>query len=297
MIFFIFRLEEWVSLLTDDSVTPENNLIALLAVKCLYELQDIEIMKSVSSKLLAGEEGKLELNNLNIAPIDSTAIFEFLGNCKNLKQLIFADCTIQGNYSYRKMQKLLFSNPANTVASFICFLTYAERGVEYLSEALKSENCKLTELNLESNEITGQEVEYLSEALKSENCKLTELNLGYNGITDQGVKYLSEALKSENCKLTELNLSYTGITDQDVKYLSEALKSENCKLTELYLIGNNEITDAGGKYLSEALKSENCKLTELYLGDNEITDAGVKYLSEALKSENCKLTELYLGNN
>ncbi len=81
-------------------------------------MQDSEIMKSVSSKFLAGKEGKLLLNNLNITPIDSTAMFEFLGNCKNLKQLIFANCTIQGNYSYHKMQKSLFSNPTNSVASF-----------------------------------------------------------------------------------------------------------------------------------------------------------------------------------
>ncbi len=138
MIFFIFRLEEWVSSLTEDSLTPENNLNALLAVKCLYELQDSEIMKSVSSKFLAGKEGKLQLNNLNIAPIDSTAMFEFLGNCKNLKRLSFHNCTIQGNYSCRKMQKSLFSNPANTVATFTWFRNCTDEAVEYLSEALKS---------------------------------------------------------------------------------------------------------------------------------------------------------------
>ncbi len=134
MIFFIFRLEEWVSSLTEDSLTPENNLIAVLAVKCLYELQDIEIMKSVSSKFLAGEEGMLRLRKLNITPIDSTAMFEFLGNCKNLKRLIFRNCTIQGNYSYHKMQKSLFSNPTNSVASFLWFLSCTDEGVEYLSK-------------------------------------------------------------------------------------------------------------------------------------------------------------------
>ncbi len=57
------------------------------------------------------------------------------------------------------------------------------------------------------NNITDEGVEYLSKALKSENCKLKKLNLDRNEITDEGVGYLSEALKSENCKLTELNLS------------------------------------------------------------------------------------------
>ncbi len=222
-------------------------------------MQDSEIMKSVSSKFLAGKEGNLRLNNLNITPIDSTAMFEFLGNCKNLKRLSFYNCTIQGNYSCRKMQKSLFSNPTNTVASFTWYLNCTDEAVEYLSEALKSENCKLTELNLRSNKITDQGVEYLSEALKSENCKLTELSLGSNEITDQGVGYLSEALKSENCKLTELNLTDNKITDQGVGYLSEALKSENCKLTELNL-RYNKITDQVVVYLRKAVKSENCKI-------------------------------------
>ncbi len=129
MIFFIFRLTNWVSSLTEDSLTPENNLIALLAVKCLYELQDIEIMKSVSSKFLVGEEGELCLEKLNITPIDSTAIFEFLGNIMNLKRLFFYNCTIQGNYSYTKMQKSLFSNPTNSVASFSWVINCTDEGV------------------------------------------------------------------------------------------------------------------------------------------------------------------------
>ncbi len=226
MIFFIFRLKEWVSSLKD--VTRKND-IALLAVKCLYELQDFESMKSVVSNFLAGEEGELQLKHLNITPIDSTAMFNFLGNIKNLKQLIFYDCTIQGNYSYNQMQKSLFSNPTNSITSFTWDHDCTDQGVEYLSEALKSNDCKLTELNLVCNAITDQGVKYLSEALKSESCKLTKLNLRRNNITDHGVEYLSEALKSKNCKLAELNLVGNAITDHGVEYLSEALKSEICK--------------------------------------------------------------------
>ena len=283
MIFLISRLEEWVSSLK-DSATPENNINALLAVKCLYELQDINIMKSVSSNFLAGEEGELRLKKLNITPIDSTAMFEFLGNCKNLKRLIFDNCAIQGTYSYKKMQRLLFSNPINTITSLTWRGNCTDQAVEYLGEALKGKNCKLTQLKLCDYEITDQGVKYLSEALKSENCKLTELDLSYNGITDQGLEYLNEALKSENCKLTELNLGDNEITDQGVEYFSEALKSENCKLTELHL-DRNGITDQGVEFLSKALKSENCKLTTLHVKDNRITDQGAKDLKKI-----CKIT-------
>ncbi|CAB3992336.1 NACHT, LRR and PYD domains-containing 14-like [Paramuricea clavata] len=283
------RLEEWAFLL------GTTNEIALLGIKCLYELQDIDIMKSVSSKFLAEGDGKLALWHLDIAAIDSTALFMFLCNSKNLKQLVFSYCTIQDNCSYHL--KLLLNTAGNTITFFNWSLgDLGDVAVKYLSEALKSENCKLVALCLDRNNIKDQDVRYLSEALKSENCKLTELYLGRNKITDQAVQYLSEALKSENCNLTELQLVRNDITHQGVKYLSETLQSENCELTALVL-ERNEITDQAVKYLSEALKSENCKLTELNLGDNEITDQAVKYLSEALKSENCKLVVLCLHCN
>jgi Leucine-rich repeat (LRR) protein len=282
----LFRLEEWAFLLG----TRTTNEIALLAIKCLYELQDIDIMKSVSSKFLAEGDGKLFLERLNIAAVDSTALFIFLGNSKNLKQLHFCDCTILDNY--HNHFKSLLNTAGNTITSFKWTMgSLSDVAVKHLSEALKSENCKLTKLDLGGIEITGQSVEYLSEALKSKNCKLTKLDLDCNEITDQASLSLSEALKSENCKLTELVLSRNKITDQAVEYLSDALKSEKCKLIELELCGN-KITDKGVEYLIEALKRDNCKLSELDLGDNKITIQGFKYFSEALKGKNCKVNFL-----
>ena len=54
------------------------------------------------------------------------------------------------------------------------------------------------------DEITDQGTEYLSKALKSENCKLTSMDLSGNKITDEGVEHLGEALQSGNCELTSL---------------------------------------------------------------------------------------------
>ncbi len=174
---------------------------------------------------MAGEKEELRLASLNITPTEATAMFEFLGNSENLNRLIFYNCTIQGNYSYQKMQKSLFSNPTNSVTSFTWDGNCTDEAVGYLSEALKSENCKLTKLHLVANKITDTGVKYLSDALiKSENCKLTELNLQSDKITDQCVGYLSEALKSENCKHTELTIGGIKITHEGAMYLREALK-------------------------------------------------------------------------
>ena len=73
-------------------------------------------MKSVCSKFLAGGNGKLCFKELNITPVDSGALFEFLGNSNNLKQLTFDHCRIPGEYSGSKMEKLLLSNPTNLLS-------------------------------------------------------------------------------------------------------------------------------------------------------------------------------------
>ncbi|CAB4035411.1 NACHT, LRR and PYD domains-containing 14-like [Paramuricea clavata] len=261
------RFEEWAFSLR----TGRNDKIALLGIKCLYELQEIDIMKSVSSKLLAEGDGGLRLDNLSITSIDSTALFQLLGNTNNLKRLAFNKCKIQGNYSYSKIEKL-FNTPGNAITSFSWDPVSEIEGVKYLSDALKGEHCKLTKLRLKIEghvDMTKQSVKYLSDALKAENCNLTTLNLYNSKVTDQGVEYLSEALKSKNCKLTKLDLDRNEITDQGAEYLSEALKSENCKLTELDF-GYNEITDQGAEYFSEALNSENCKFRKLKLVVNTI---------------------------
>ena len=105
-IFTICRLEEW-----SMSLGSENgNNIALLGIKCLYEMQDINITRnSVSRIFLAQADVSLDLRRVDISPVDSAAV------------------------------------------------------LEYLNEALKSENCKLTELNLVGNRVTDQGAKYLSD--------------------------------------------------------------------------------------------------------------------------------------
>ena len=310
----MFRLRKWVF-----ELGTENNETALLGIKCLYELQDNDIMKSVSGEYFTKRHGELHLKDVNIMPVDSSAFFQFLGSSKKLERLTFdKNCQIRGEYSYRKMAEL-FSTEGNIISYFHWNSCGDSKYFEYFGNALKSKNCKLIELHLIgindcmtclSKVLTSEHCKLvvlhligindgmscLSEALMSENCKLTELKLNYYHLTVVGVAYLRDTLKSYNGKLTKLNLSHNKITDQDVEHLSEALKSKNCKLTELSL-GMNCITDRGAKYLSEALKCEDCKLTDLNLNNNGITDIGAEYFSEALRSENCKLTKLSLCMN
>ncbi len=202
----------------------------------MYELQDIGVMKSVSSTLLTEREGEMCLEQLNITSTDSAALFEFLGHSETLKRLILKECTMLGsNYCYREMEKSLLNTAGNTIASFSCIGSLPDEGVKYLCKAMKGKNCELIELDLSHNGITDEGAKYLSEALKSNNCKVTELNLAGNEINNQGVNHLCKTLENENCTLRELDLQRNKISEHGFKYLTDAFKVENCKLATLYI--------------------------------------------------------------
>ena len=170
-------------------------------------------------------------------------------------------------------------------------------GVISQSQALQSPACKVTTLDLSFTQtVTDGGVISLSQALQSSACKVTTLNLSVNRIADAGIISLSQALQSSACEVTTLDLSVNRIADAGIISLSQALQSPACKVTTLNL-RRNQITDAGVISLSGALQSPACKVTSLDLSDNQITDPGVISLSQALQSPACEVTTLLLGCN
>ena len=162
-----------------------------------------------------------------------------------------------------------------------------------LVRALQHKNCRVTNLYLSNNRIDDEGVEHLSHALQHENCRVTHLNLKGNEIGAEGVEHLSHALQHENCRVTDLDLSENEIGDEGVEHLSHALQYENCRVTDLVL-NYNEIGAKGVEHLSHALQHENCRVTFLALATNEIGDEGAEHLSRALQHENCRVTTLWL---
>ncbi|CAE7941950.1 NLRC3, partial [Symbiodinium necroappetens] len=92
----------------------------------------------------------------------------------------------------------------------------------------------------------------LADALKSNNCTVTHVNLESNDIGDEGAKALADALKS-NCTVTHVNLEFNMIGGQGAKAFADALKS-NCTVTDVNLYGN-WIGVEGGKALADAVES------------------------------------------
>ena len=270
----------------------ETNL-AVTICKCLYEL-DIKQESSITSKMEEMSFDEVWFCQCKLAPADCTAILHFLKN-HDEKFTLHLGLNFMGDLGCMEIKKWIVKS--NCVGLNLTHNNIGEKGVEYLCDTLKLENCNLTVLVLDGNHIGDKAAELLSTAIKDGNCKLTRLHLnGKKIIGVKGVEHLKDALKCVNNNLTELNLAYNDIGHEGAKYLSDSLKCENCKLTLLNL-RENCLGDKGAEHLSNALKDVKCKLSALNLSENIIGAKGAEVLSDALKDKNRYLTMLDLGDN
>ena len=269
----------------------ETNL-AVAICKCLYEL-DIKQESSITSKMEEISFDEVWFSECKLAPADCTAILHLLKN-RDEKFKLFLRSNFMGDLGCMEIKKWIVKS--NCVELDLTRNNMGEKGVEYLCDTLKLENCNLTVLVLDGNHIGDKAAELLSTAIKDGNCKLTRLHLNGKKIGVKGVEHLKDALKCVNNNLTELKLACNDIGDKGAKYLSDSLKCENCKLTVLNL-RQNCLGDKGAEHLSNALKDVKCKLSALNLSENIIGAKGAEVLSDALKDKNCYLTMLDLGVN
>uniref|UniRef100_A0A8C4RKS9 NACHT domain-containing protein n=1 Tax=Erpetoichthys calabaricus TaxID=27687 RepID=A0A8C4RKS9_ERPCA len=118
-----------------------------------------------------------------------------------------------------------------TLGLVSCGLT--SESCEALSSILSSEHSHLTELDLTGNILENSGTCLLCEGLRSPNCKLKKLGLESCGLTSGSCKALSSALSSGHSHLTELELTGNKLEDSGVRLLCEGLRSPNCKLERL----------------------------------------------------------------
>ena len=269
----------------------ETNL-AVTICKCLYEL-DIKQESSITSKMEEMSFDEVWFCHCKLAPADCTAILHLLKN-RDEKFTLQLGLNFMGDLGCMEIKKWIVKS--NCVELDLTDNNIGEKGVEYLCDTLKLENCNLTGLILDGNHIGDKAAELLSTAIKDGNCKLTRLHLNGTKIGVKGVEHLKDALKCVNNNLTELKLACNDIGDKGAKYLSDSLKCENCKLTVLNL-RQDCLGDKGAKHLSNALKDVKCELSALNLSKNIIGAKGAEVLSDALKDKNCYLTMLDLSRN
>ena len=88
----------------------QNNKNDLLAIKCVHKMQATGVMKEFAD-LLGREvvDKSFCLYCVNIAPAESTALFEFLSHIKNLQMLQIFGCNME-HLSTHKLAELLLTS-------------------------------------------------------------------------------------------------------------------------------------------------------------------------------------------
>ncbi|XP_028407767.1 NACHT, LRR and PYD domains-containing protein 4-like [Dendronephthya gigantea] len=308
---------------------PNSKMIdksaALLVIKCLHEMQDKEMVKLCANEVDGGgNKAIFNLSGLNIAPVDCTALFQFLIHVKNLTKLNVSNNQISDlgchglakfinekvNLTLLNLTRISLSDEGiriicdkidtktHRIISLILEINQIKAaGVKCLSDAMIGKKLNLNLLDLRSNKIFYEGAEALSRALIHPNCNLTKLNLSGGQIGNEGVAVLCEALQHKNCKLVDICLSGNNINREGVKSLCDVLQIGKCKVTSLVL-QRNGLKAHDIEPIRDVLLSKICTLTKLDLGVNELADVGVECIFPGLIEENiCKLVHLSLANN
>ncbi|XP_055521922.1 NACHT, LRR and PYD domains-containing protein 14-like [Leucoraja erinacea] len=120
-----------------------------------------------------------------------------------------------------------------------------DSGAEDLASAL-STNHTVTELWLSRNKLGDSGVKLMSAALRSPDCKIQRLELDSVGLTDSGAEDLVSALIT-NRSLTGLILTYNSLTDRCVPALCRLIL--NLPRLELIRLEENKFSATGKKEL------------------------------------------------
>ena len=171
-----------------------------------------------------------------------------------------------------------------------------DEGVRVLSSALIQS--KLSKLSLERCSLTSECSSWLGDVLSDENCEMTYLTLQENDIGDEGVRVLCDALITiaKPSKLRKLDLTKCSLTDKCTTALFEVLSYGLCGLKSLCL-DRNKICDQGVAMLFCGLRKKQCTLTILAVFECSLTDECVPSLCGALTDKVCELKQLFLGGN
>ncbi|KAK2851559.1 hypothetical protein Q5P01_007835 [Channa striata] len=167
--------------------------------------------------------------------------------------------------------------------------TISDNGVETLSKSLKHPLCRLQSLILYDNELTGACCPHLKEALMSEHCSLSELDLSLNDLNQEGALLLCQGLSRPGCPIERLRLTRCELTLSVFKELGSVLRSGTSQLKSL-MVGINEVGDKGVKI------SMGCCLTPKLVEMTHLTDACVEDVCAAIRASKT-LKSLEMRNN
>ena len=133
----------------------------LLVTKCVHEMQEVRVMESITSFACEDDDGKYNafyLMNLNISPVEATALFSFLGYIKNLHVLQIAGCRME-HFALRELAKLLQKDNEITNLQMVRS-RISDEGAKHIFDALTNENCEITQLSIIEDILTAESAKY-----------------------------------------------------------------------------------------------------------------------------------------
>ena len=177
------------------------------------------------------------------------------------------------------------------------------RAIDMLATFLRTENCVLTELELDGADVDDAEIRDLVRALEG-NASLRALSLSGNFLggaaeklahcapADRGAFAVARALEV-NGTLTKLDLSWNQLGAQSGALIGGALIANRC--LEWFSLAFNCVGDDGAMAVGRALDG-NGTLCHVDLSSNNVRNRGAQVVAEGLR-ENTRLAYLTLAGN
>ncbi|XP_039618059.1 NACHT, LRR and PYD domains-containing protein 3-like [Polypterus senegalus] len=218
------RILEWVKKKAEKALWGADKRKALQVYQWLYETQNKKLIRDA-----IGKDLKMRFSKMALSPLDCAVLGSVISCCGEFEELNLSETTLTSECIRRLAPGIICCRRVNLPRCGLNFTCCSA----------------------------------LSYTLSSPHSRLTELDLNTNNMENSGVNQLCEGLRSENCKLEKLSLSSCCLTSRCCSALSSALSAPHSRLTELNLSGNNNMKDSGVDQLCDGLRSENCKLEKL----------------------------------
>ncbi|XP_069073882.1 NACHT, LRR and PYD domains-containing protein 12-like [Pleurodeles waltl] len=267
------------------SAEATREVIKWLGEKVHQELESLKINKdkrklmnmfcflfeSRNSSLVrdrVGQGTSLDFSEYYLTPVDCTILSYILGCCKETENLNLDSCFIQTE-GLEKLTPVLYSIKELRLNRN----DLKDAGIDAICQALKSPQCRIQSLGLQSNILTGDCCEKLASAIV-ENKSLVDLDLAKNKIRDHGLSILLSVFDGPHCIIHTLSLQENGLSNQSCQTLLKI--SDSGSLKTLDLRGNLFTDECAGdmQYLILTCTS----LTEIRLGMNDFTPKTEEHL-------------------
>ncbi|XP_061571679.1 NACHT, LRR and PYD domains-containing protein 12-like [Cololabis saira] len=266
-----------------DLISPDRSINMF---QCLMEMNDLSVHQQIQEFLKSENRSEEKLSKIQCSA---------LAYMLQMSEEVLDELDLNKYKTTRGGRLRLIPAVRNCRKARFVGCDLSETHCEVVASALKSNPSHLTELDLSRNqELQDSGVKVLSGGLKSPNCRLETLRLQSCRMSEISCSSLGSALNPSH--LEHLDLSLNPLQDSGVNHLCDFLWSPDCRLETLRLEGCL-LSEISCSSLVSALKSNPSHLKHLKhldLSKNQLQDSGVKHLCGFLESPDCRLETLRL---